>query len=228
MKMRRSSVLAEGLVVFSFLLLSTPVSCASSIEDGAQFSRAPVDYPYKNYTEIKVVLLSLQSSYPEILQVIDIGDSWEKQSGLADRDILAVKISDNVGLEESEPEVLIMALHHAREWTTSEIALSLAENLTAAYGSDPRVSWLIDNREIWIVPVVNPDGLDYALDTDEWWRKNRRLNYDGSYGVDLNRNYNGSEDGNPSGAWGGVGHLRSLEMTPTEGNRRSRSPRRRP
>lgn len=110
-----------------------------------------------------------------------------------------------MSLQADEPEVLIVALHHAREWTSSEIALALAENLTSSYHNDSRLSWLVDNREIWIVPVVNPDGLDYALSYDQWWRKNRHLNFDGSYGVDLNRNYGGSMNGDSAGDWGGDG-----------------------
>jgi len=69
------------------------------------------------------------------------------------------------------------------------------------YGSDTRISWLVDNRDVWIIPVMNPDGMDYITSTGELWRKNRHLNYDGSYGVDLNRNYNGSENGDPLGEW---------------------------
>jgi len=137
--------------------------------------------------------------------VYDIGDSWEKTQGIADRDILALKISDNVTVDEDEPEVLVMGLVHAREWITSEIALELVKWLMEGYGTAPWPTWLVDNREIWIIPVVNPDGLDYALNYDEMWRKNRHLNPDLTYGVDLNRNFNGSCNGDPLGAWGGAG-----------------------
>lgn len=163
------------------------------------------EYSYRNYSTIKAILEEIADSHPSIARIHDIGDSWEKTEGLADRDILALKISDNVAVEEDEPEVLILGLHHAREWPTSEIVTAVAENLTAGYGVDARISWLVDNRQIWLVPVVNPDGLDYALEIDETWRKNRRLNYDDTYGVDLNRNYNGSENGDPDGLWGGDG-----------------------
>lgn len=166
---------------------------------------SPNDYDYHNYSEARELILSIAQTHPEIAKVFDIGDSWEKANGVADRDILALKISDNVAVDEDEPEVLIVALHHAREWPTVEIALAIAENLTSAYGSDARTSWLVDNREIWIVPVVNPDGLDYSMTMDDTWRKNRDMNNDGTYGVDLNRNYNGSENGDPGGAWGGAG-----------------------
>ena len=164
-----------------------------------------MSYAYRNYTEVKEILEQTVADHPDIAAIYDIGDSWEKTAAVSDRDILAIKISDNVGVEEDEPEFLLVALHHAREWPTHETALNVIENLTEGYGLDTRVSWLIDNREIWIVPVVNPDGLDYALTVDDMWRKNRRDNLDGTFGVDLNRNYNGSENGDPLGAWGGAG-----------------------
>ncbi|MBN1678049.1 MAG: PKD domain-containing protein [Candidatus Thermoplasmatota archaeon] len=163
------------------------------------------DYEYRNFTTIRSTIYEVESNHSDIVEVHDIGDSWEKTQGLADRDILAVKISDNVLVDEDEPEVLILALHHAREWVSSELITEAIINITSSYGKDIRTSWLVDNRELWIVPVVNPDGLDYSLTADSMWRKNRRLNYDGSYGVDLNRNYNGSENGDPAGAWGGAG-----------------------
>ena len=165
------------------------------------------DYAYRNYTVIRDLMYATETGFPAIAKVYDIGDSWEKTQGLADRDVLAMKISDNVETDEDEPEILIMALHHAREWPTSEIASQLIDDLTALYGLDARISWLVDNRETWIIPIVNPDGLDYAMSdpANEDWRKNRRDNGDGTYGVDLNRNYNGSQNDDPLGEWGGAG-----------------------
>ncbi|UCE90824.1 MAG: hypothetical protein JSV90_05155 [Methanobacteriota archaeon] len=179
---------------------SVPDVVSTALEAGP-----PVPYIYRNYSAIRDILYDTESDHWGIAAVHDIGDSWETTQGLADRDILAIKISDNVEIDEDEPETLIMALHHAREWPTSEIVVQLIENLTDLYGSDARISWLVDNREIWIVPVVNPDGLDYAMSVDDQWRKNRRDNGDGTYGVDINRNYNGSQNGDPLGEWGGVG-----------------------
>jgi len=202
------------IVASCFLLILTILSPATATDSLAGGQGAteekpnqgpPVYYDYHNYSQIRDHIFAIQAQHSDIALVYDIGDSWEKKQGISDRDILAVKISDNVSSDEDEPEVLIVALTHAREWSTSEIALELVDNLTDEYQNDSRLSWLVDNREIWIVPVVNPDGLDYSLTTDEWWRKNRRLNYDGSHGVDLNRNYNGSMNGDPDGEWGGAG-----------------------
>lgn len=212
--MFRPQFLSALFVCFGLIMTSVQSAHGSLIEgeDGiidatlADSGPSP-DYSYRNYTTIKDILYATETAHSEIAKVYDIGDGWEKTQGLADRDVLAIKISDNVESDEDEPEVLIIALQHAREWPTSEIATQLIENMTSLYGSDPRVSWLVDNRETWIVPVVNPDGLDFALSdpANEGWRKNRRDNGDGSYGVDLNRNYNGSQNGDPLGEWGGAG-----------------------
>ena len=196
------------MFAFLFSTMLTPSSSHAGSEDSMLSLPAagpPVDYYYRNYTEIRAILLETVANYPDIAIMYDIGDSWEKTAGVADRDILAIKISDNVDVDEDEPEFLLLALHHAREWPTSETVLQVIQNLTEGYGSDDRISWLIDNREIWIVPVVNPDGLDFALTEDDMWRKNRRDNLDGTFGVDLNRNYDGSQNGDPLGAWGGAG-----------------------
>ena len=98
-----------------------------------------------------------------------------------------------------------MGLHHAREWPTVEICLHIANNLTSLYGVNSTITSLVNNRRIWIVPCVNPDGYYYCHDQGHDWRKNRHYfpQY-GTYGVDLNRNYNGSSDGNAWGAWGSI------------------------
>ncbi len=119
---------------------------------------------------------------PGICSLTSIGTSHEG------RDIWAMKISDNVGTTEDEPRVLYLGCHHAREIITVEIPLYIMYWLTDNYGTDSLATYLVDNREIWIVPLMNPDGREYVEHTGDW-RKNRRDNGDGSYGVDLNRNW---------------------------------------
>jgi hypothetical protein len=116
-----------------------------------------------------------------------------------------IKVSDNVTVDEVEPEVGIMAMHHAREWMTVEVTMYYLNHLVNNYGSDPRATWMVDNREIFLVPIVNPDGYVFSQEVQNMWRKNRRDNGDGTHGVDPNRNYNGSQNGDPIGEWGGVG-----------------------
>jgi hypothetical protein len=126
------------------------------------------------------------------------------------RELWAMKISDNPDVDEEEPEVLFDALHHAREPIGPEIILYTMDHLTDNYGSDPTVTDIVNTREMWFVPMINPDGYVYNETTNPggggMWRKNRRDNGGGIYGVDLNRNYGyewgyddiGS-DPNPSG-----------------------------
>ncbi len=144
---------------------------------------------YHTYATLNQDLYALEAS--GIAVVENIGTSLEG------RDILAVKISDNPGQDETdEAEVLFVGCHHAREWISVEVAYYIALHLVDNYGVDPDVTDLVDNGEIWVVPMLNPDGHQYSVDSYRLWRKNRRNN-GGSYGVDLNRNY-------PEG-WGGSG-----------------------
>jgi hypothetical protein len=145
---------------------------------------------YHSYSSLKTELQNLENNYTNITKVYDIGDSWEKTQGIADRDILAIKISDNVtNEEEDEPDILFMGGTHAREWISVEVPFYLAKYLVEHYSTDQKVKQLVDSREIWIVPLVNPDGLEYSRTDNRLWRKNRRDNGDGTFGVDLNRNF---------------------------------------
>jgi murein tripeptide amidase MpaA len=128
-------------------------------------------------------MLVLQQKYPNIVKVFDIGDSLEK------RNIYAMKISDNVALEEDEAEVLFLGCHHAREWISVEVPFLLGKYLAENYATDPDIKRLVDQSEIWIVPLVNPDGLEYTIHVYRYWRKNRRDNGKSNFGVDINRNY---------------------------------------
>jgi len=138
---------------------------------------------FHTYLELREDLLRLQETHPQIARVHDIGYSIEG------RDILAIKISDNVEFDEMEAEVLLVGCHHAREWLSVEVPYYIAQYLVEQYDVDPEIKRMVDNSEVWIVPMLNPDGLEYSIHTFRWWRKNRRDNGDGSFGVDPNRNY---------------------------------------
>jgi hypothetical protein len=99
-----------------------------------------------------------------------------------------------VAVDESEPEVLYMGNHHARELMSVEMPLLFAKYLLENYNIISEVTDYVNNREIFFVPMVNPDGHVYVQNNHSgawwtWWRKNRRVNADLSLGVDLNRNY---------------------------------------
>jgi hypothetical protein len=151
----------------------------------------PMDFPsadsnYHNYAETNAAIASTLAAYPSLVSRQVIGHSYEN------RDIVALKVSDNVGTDENEPEVLFTAHQHAREHLTVEMALYLLTELTTKYGSDSRITNLVNSREIWIVPDMNPDGGEYDIRNGSYagWRKNRQPNSGSSnVGTDLNRNW---------------------------------------
>ena len=111
---------------------------------------------------------------------------------LGPREIWAAKVSDNVAVDEAETEVLFTANQHAREHLTVEMALYTLRELTSKYATDARIKNVVDSREIWIVFMVNPDGVEYDIATGAYrsWRKNRQPNGTSQYvGTDLNRNW---------------------------------------
>ncbi|MCA9753191.1 MAG: zinc carboxypeptidase, partial [Gemmatimonadetes bacterium] len=154
---------------------------------------------YTTYAEMAARMQDRASTYPSICSVQSIGTSHEG------RDIWAMKISDNVGTDEGEPGVLYMGTYHARELIAVEIPLALADSLLMNYGSDARYTDWVNEREIWFIPIVNVDGHVYVENNDTNWRKNRRNNGGGSFGVDINRNHdwqwghdNNGSSGTPS------------------------------
>jgi hypothetical protein len=140
--------------------------------------------PYYTYAEMVTEINRIASFYPGIVRIDSIGTSLEG------RTIWAVKVSDNPMIEEGEPEVLFDGVHHAREPITCSVMIDLLNTLTENYGVDPRITYIVDNRETWIIPVLNPDGYVFnETFSSGMWRKNRRDNGGGSFGVDPNRNY---------------------------------------
>ncbi|GGK85184.1 carboxypeptidase T [Sphaerisporangium melleum] len=151
----------------------------------------PQDFPsadsgYHNYAEMTAEINRVVAAYPSIARKYSYGTSY------GGRDLVAIKISDNVATDESEPEVLFTAHQHAREHLTVEMALYLLNLFTGSYASDSRVAGLVNSREIWILPDLNPDGGEYDIATGSYrsWRKNRQPNSGSpSVGTDLNRNW---------------------------------------
>jgi len=100
-----------------------------------------------------------------------------------------LKISDNVEIDEDEPNLFLFTGIHAREILGVELNLYSAERILVTYDTDPAVKELVDNNQIYILMTANPDGFHHMWNIDSAWRKNRRPNEDGSFGVDMNRNY---------------------------------------
>ncbi len=137
--------------------------------------------------EINAELDSMFMLFPNLItQKYITGYSTEN------RPIYAVKISDNPNVNEGEPQVHMNALIHAREPQGMMTIMYYMYYLLENYGTDPEVTYLVNNREIYFIPCINPDGYEYNRQTNPggggMWRKNRRNN-GGSYGVDLNRNF---------------------------------------
>lgn len=143
---------------------------------------------YLTFAEVVTELDNMRALYPNLITVRQsIGNSLEA------RQIWMVKISDNPDADESEQEILYTGLHHAREPQGMTTVIYFMWYMLENYGTDPTVTNLVDNRELFFVPVVNPDGYVYNQQTNPngggMWRKNRRNNGNGTFGVDLNRNY---------------------------------------
>jgi carboxypeptidase T len=141
---------------------------------------------FHTYAENEQVIDDAVAAHPGIALKFSMGQSYEG------RQIWGIKISDHPGADENEPEVFIHGLTHARERASNEEALSLIELLTDGYDDSARIKAIVDSREIWIVPMLNPDGAEFDMSGGRWhtWRKNRQPIPDSSeIGIDLNRNW---------------------------------------
>lgn len=150
-----------------------------------------LDFPTKdanfhNYAELKAELEALVKANPKIAALDSIGKSGEG------RELLRIRISGDLKTADQKAGLLMMGGHHAREHVSIDIPLMFAGYLLKEYAAgNAEIVRLVDNRDIQIVPMVNPDGAEHDISTGKYkmWRKNRAHNHDGTYGVDLNRNY---------------------------------------
>ena len=167
--------------------------------------RAITNYPcYRTVEETRTAMAAIASAHPTLATLVDIGDSWDKQTlntpAGADRpgyDLLVLKLT-NSAIAGPKPAFFLMGGIHARELTTSETALRFAEQIVNGYGTDPDATWLLDHHELHVLPHTNPDGRKLA-EQGYYQRKNRDPvgattcsnppSSSNHYGVDLNRNY---------------------------------------
>ena len=143
---------------------------------------------YYTFSEVVAELDEMRAFAPNLISIKQsIGTTIE---GL---DIWMVKISDNPDVKESEEEILYTALTHAREPQSMATVMYFMWYLLENYGSDSVVNFLVNNRELYFIPVINADGYVHNENTNPngggFWRKNRRDNGGGIFGVDPNRNY---------------------------------------
>lgn len=155
-------------------------------KEAVELAFPPADSAYHDYNEMVAEIQQAALDHPDIFQLINLGTSYEG------RIIWGGKISDNVAVDESEPEVLFTHHQHAREHLTVEQALYTLKMLTDEYNVDTQITDLVNSREIWMVFDMNPDGGEYDIATGTYqsWRKNRQPNAGSSFvGTDMNRNW---------------------------------------
>ena len=175
------------------------VSALLALPSGAAANEFPAGRTgYHTYTEVGADAAAVAAAHPNIVKRFSIGKSYKG------RELWAVKISDNVSVDENEPEVLYDGGHHADEHMGVEMTLKIMHWLADGYGKDARITNIVNTREVWIVFLVNPDGAEYDIlgGKFHYWRKNRQPTPGTSYiGTDLNRNY--------GYRWGGGGRTSS-------------------
>lgn len=153
---------------------------------------------FLTYSEMLQELDDMASLYPNLITIKQSISNFSTEEG---RPIYWVRMSDNPNTNENEPEMLYSAIHHAREPGSLQQTIFYMWYLLENYSSNDEVQAILNNTELYFVPCINPDGYIYNETTNPngggLWRKNRRDNLDGEYGVDLNRNYDYQ--------WGGAG-----------------------
>ncbi len=143
---------------------------------------------------------TISDTYPNLTELIDIGDAWQATQGEYHRDIWALRITNEdpqYGEISNKPPFILLANIHAREVSTPEMAIRYIKYLTGGYrdaggyGIDPDATWLVNHHVVYVIVSENPDGHTInEQDINAYWRKNVDDD-DGcnsSYGVDLNRN----------------------------------------
>lgn len=138
---------------------------------------------YKSYEQSCAFLKECVKKYPQIISIESIGKTWEQ------RDIMLATISLNVANANLKPALLYTGTIHAREWIGNELAVSFIDYILNNYESNPQILQTLTHNTLYIVPCLNPDGFEYSKSHFSFWRKNRRDNKDGTFGVDLNRNF---------------------------------------
>ncbi len=138
---------------------------------------------YKSYQESLDFFYQAQKRYPNIFRVEVIGKTWEE------REIVVVTVSKDLGTADAKPALFYTGTVHAREWIGIELSVGFAEYILEHIDFDPVLNEALSKATLYMVPCGNPDGFEFSRTHFSFWRKNRRQNVDGSFGVDLNRNF---------------------------------------
>jgi len=138
---------------------------------------------YKSYQDSIDFLKECVKTHPNLIKIQSIGKTWEG------RDIILATVSLDVEYADLKPALLYTGTIHAREWIGHELAIEFIKYVINNYDKDPTLSSALIRNTLYMVPCLNPDGFEYSRNHFAFWRKNRRDNKDGTFGVDLNRNF---------------------------------------
>ncbi len=155
---------------------------------------AAFDPAYHTYETLVRDIRALADAHRAICTLADLGPTWETTKGMSSRRVWGLHVSK--GDTAAKPAIAFIAAQHSREIVTPEIALALARMLVEGYGTDPEATMFVETRDVWIVPMVNPDGHARVVRGEDW-RKNTDsatlVGFTGveakGPGVDLNRNF---------------------------------------
>lgn len=187
----RKVTLALFLLAFAGMALRSASTVASSSTSHNQAAPdAPqIDACYRTNDQITSFLQAVASSHPDIAVLSDAGLSWE-----GTRQLWLLRLGKGSGpANDPRPTIFLLAGHHPRQVVGVEMLLRLVDHLVAGYGNDPQITWLLENRWLYIMPNVNPDGWHQArTNYPAWFKNTNSSNGCGdpfSWGTDLNRNY---------------------------------------
>ncbi|MBQ4862297.1 peptidase [Pseudoalteromonas sp. MMG013] len=138
---------------------------------------------YASYQDTIDFLQRAMSEHPHLIRLQSIGSTWEN------RPIMLVTVSLDVTYADDKPALLYTGSIHAREWIGNELAIKFIEYVIDNYRFNPKLQTALTRNTLYMVPCLNPDGFEYSRNHFSFWRKNRRNNGDGTFGVDLNRNF---------------------------------------
>jgi len=152
-------------------------------KDKLRFSDEVFYRKYNNYADIMAYINNLRTTFANMMKKETIGKTLEGK----DMEVYTIHAPGAINI--TKPALWINAMQHCREWLTPPTALFSIEKFLRSYSTDPQVKRLLDSINIFYLPVLNVDGYLFTWNGSRMWRKNRRRNANGSFGVDLNRNW---------------------------------------
>lgn len=162
------------------------LSALLSRHDEASNAVFQYDLFFQDYRPLSVIvpwMKLLQSMYPDIVKVVDIGESYEG------RPIHVLQVGKERDDKKGKKSVLITGASHAREWISVSTVTYMAYQMITGYGrGDAGIDDMVNNFNWLFVPTLNVDGYEYSWTTDRLWRKNRQsTSVNWCKGIDLDR-----------------------------------------